>query len=130
MTKYPRLAEMGVLHPEQIAHYSVSSIDYTDHLRIVYDRPKGSLLPVSRSYRFPRVQKTRSATGDGPENSVVMESSAEFREANAELQALLATREVKQTITAQILDELRQFEDEFTMRSENLRGLIEKIPKT
>ena len=39
---------MGVTNPEQIAKFSVNSVDYTDFLGIVYDRPKGSLLPGER----------------------------------------------------------------------------------
>ena len=49
MKSYPRLSEMGVLHPLQISGYSVNSIDYIDVLRITYDRPKGSKLPGART---------------------------------------------------------------------------------
>ena len=125
--KVPRLAEMGVLHPEEIVHFAVNSIDYTDHLRIVYERPKGSILPESRQYRFPRVQRTHKTAGDASKASAVMESSEQFREAIAELQSLLAAKEEKQQIGAQILDEIRQFEEQCAMHNENLRDLVNKI---
>ena len=53
---------LGIQHPEQIKDYTISSVDYTDHLWITYTRPEGSLLPSSRSYRFPRLQKSLPAT--------------------------------------------------------------------
>ncbi len=128
MTDYPRLKEMGVVHPEQIAYFSVSSINYTDFLRIVYDRPKASLLPASRSYRFPRVQ-AKAKKGADADEKVVMESNPAFKEAVAELQALMGTKERKQDIAAEMLDELRQLEEEFAMHAEYMRALIEKIQK-
>ena len=127
MSDYPRLTEMGVIHPKQIVHFSVSSIDYNDFLRIVYDRPKGSLLPLSRSYRFPRVQKSHKGEVDARADKVVMESSPAFREAIAELQALMGAKQGKQDIAADLLDELRQLEEDFSMRTEGLKTLIEKL---
>ena len=56
--KYPTLTEMGVESHSQINKYYVTSINYVDILRIAYDRPEGSLLPDTRSYKFPRVTGT------------------------------------------------------------------------
>ena len=127
MTDYPRLTEMGVLHPEQIADFSINSLEQTDYLRIVYDRPKGSLLATSRSYKFPRVQKKVEADDDSTTSGYVMQSCSEFREAVAELQALIGGKEVKQELAATMLDQLHQLEEEFGMHTEALRALIEKI---
>ena len=52
---YPTLSQMGVESPKQIANYYISSINFIDVLRIVYERPKNSYLPSSRTYKFPRV---------------------------------------------------------------------------
>ena len=123
MSDYPRLKEMGVTHPKQIVHFSVSSIDYNDFLRIVYNRPKGSLLPVGRSYRFPRVQKTL----DSGDDKVVMESSPAFKEALAELEALMGAKQGKLDVAVTMLDELRQLEEDFSMRIECLESLIGKL---
>lgn len=130
MTDYPRLTEMGVVNPQEIVYFSVNSIDYNDFLRIVYDRPKGSFLPVSRSYRFPRVQKALRTGGDATEDKAVMVSSPMIGEALTELRSLLGTKEKKQDIAADMLDELRQFEEEFAMHSEHLKVLIDKIQTT
>ncbi len=129
MTDYPRLTEMGVVNPQDITYFSVSSIDYKDYLRIVYSRPKGSFLPLSRSYQFPRVQKKVKAGSGGADGQVVMESSPMFREALAELRTLVGAKERKKDIAAEMLDELRQLEEEFAMHSEHLKVLIDKIRK-
>ena len=127
MADYPRLMELGVANPQEIEYFSVNSIDYNDFLRIVYDRPKGSLLPLSRSYRFPRIQKTLNSNDSGAKDQVVMESSPVFREVLAELRNLMGTREHKKDIVAEVLDELRQLEEEFALRSEHLKTLIKTI---
>lgn len=130
MTDYPRLTEMGVLHPQQIADFSINSLEQTDYLRIVYDRPKGSLLATSRSYKFPRVQKKVDAGDDSTTSGYVMQSCSEFREAVAELQALIGGKEGKQELAATMLDQLHQLEEEFGMHTEALKALIEKIRAT
>lgn len=126
MKKYPRLAEMGVLHPGQIAYFSVNSIGFDDYLRIVYERPKKSFLPTSRSYRFPR-QQVQLAADAGSGKADVMESSPEFREAIAELEKIMAGKEIKHDLAARMLDEVRQLEEEFSMHTEYLKDLIEKV---
>jgi hypothetical protein len=126
MSSYPRLTEMGVLHPEQIVRYSVSSMDHTDYLRIVYNRPKASLLPVSRTYHFPRVQSTAKAS-DAAEPSVVMQSNPTFIEVINELQELLNWKAEKLDTAATMLEELGRLEDDISCHVENLRSLIEKI---
>jgi hypothetical protein len=127
MKDYPRLTEMGVLHPKQIAHYSVSSLDLTDYLRIVYKRPKGSLLPTSRIYEFPRVQKDADADDRADAPEFVMVSCPEFREAVTELQTILSARDSKQDLLEAMQMQVQQLEEEVTMHTETLRHLIEKI---
>lgn len=122
METYPRLSKMGVLHPHQIARYSVNSFDYVDYLRIFYARPKGSLLPLTRNYQFPRKQNEGKAGS-------VMESSAEFREAVAELDQLLAVSEAAQGIADEMLSELQGLEEDIAHHAASLRELIEKIKK-
>ena len=58
MRDYPQLTAMGIQNPTEIRSYMVNSIATTDVLRIIYKRKEGSLLPASRSYDFPRVQRT------------------------------------------------------------------------
>jgi hypothetical protein len=127
MSKYPRLTEMGVQHPEHIASYSISSVDYTDNLRITYIRPKGSLLPVSRSYRFPRTQRTAVLGPESDKGKVVMESAPAFREAVKELQALLSSRETTHGVAAGLLEEIEALEQELAERVACLKRLAGQL---
>ena len=124
MSNYPRLAEMGVLHTDHIAGYTVNSLGYIDFLRIDYDRPKGSILPVRRTYEFPRSQKsTDSASGE----SVVMESSAELKEALGELKSIVGERESQRGVATCIRDEIQRLEEEMSARAARIRELVAKL---
>ena len=123
MSKYPRLAEMGVLHPKQIARYSINSVGYVDYVRIVYDRPKGSLLPKTRNYEFPRVQKP---LGTGGAESV-MESSPELKEALDELGKIVSAKAQTEDTVAEMLDEIQRLEETVAHHSACLRELTARI---
>jgi hypothetical protein len=125
MSDYPQLTEMGVLHPEQIDRYSINSIANLDVLRIIYKRRKGSLLPVSKTFEFPRVQRT--VTGSNGESQTVMETDPELRTAVRELKQLLAAIEDKRSLTESIDEELQQLEEEIAMRCESIRQLVRRI---
>ena len=124
MNSNSRLSEMGVIHPEQIVRYSVSSLDYTDFLRIVYDRPKNSALPLCRTYRFPRLQQTSK---DGGQEVSVMRTNPALKEALDELGAIVDARTDKRDVTETMHEELRRLEEEITLKTERLRVLIDKI---
>lgn len=124
---YPTLSEMGVLHPKQIDSFSINSIGYIDVLRIVYTRPKGSILPLTKTYKFPRVQKTVSS-GTGPDAAgAVMQSNPAFRAAIEELKSILHAKESAQNIAAEIVEELRLLEEDISLRSEYIKELAGKI---
>jgi len=122
MKDYPHLAEMGVVNPQQIDNYSVNSIGYTDVLRIVYKRPKGSLLPASKTYKFPRVQQTAKG-----KDEVTMNSDPAFRAAVAELQDILEAKGKDQDVAAAIVEELRLLEEDIALRSQYIKTLLDKI---
>jgi len=113
---------MGVVNPQQIDNYSVNSIGYTDVLRIVYERPKGSLLPLSKTYKFPRVQQTAKGRAE-----VAMNSDPAFRAAIGELQDVLESRGKDQDVTAAIVEELRLLEEDIALRSECIKRLLDEI---
>ena len=125
MSDYPQLTEMGVLHPEQIDRYMVNSISNLDVLRIIYRRRKGSLLPVSRTYEFPRVQ--REMTDRAGETQSVMETDPTLRAAVTELKQLLQATEDKRSLAESIDEELRQLEEEIAMRCESIRELVARL---
>lgn len=122
MSDYPCLNEMGVLHPLQIERYMVNSISNHDVLRIIYGRKKGSLLPVSRTYKFPRVQKTVTDSKGGTQT--VMETDTALRTAVAELEQLLSSKADKQSRAESILEELRLLEEEVAFRSQCIKDLL------
>jgi formate-dependent phosphoribosylglycinamide formyltransferase (GAR transformylase) len=125
MSDYPQLTEMGVLHPEQIDRFMVNSILNLDVLRIIYQRRKGSLLPVSKTFEFPRVQK--AVTDSKGESQTVMETDPELRAAVTELKTLLEERQDKRSLAESIEEELQQLEEEIAMRCESIRELVRKI---
>ena len=122
MKNYPHLTEMGVVNPQQIDNYSVNSIGYTDVLRIVYERPKGSLLPLSKTYKFPRVQQTAKDQAE-----VTMNSDPAFRAAISELQDVLESKGKDQDVTAAIVEELRLLEEDIALRSQCIKRLLDEI---
>jgi len=128
MKTYPHLAEMGVLHPEQISSFSVNSISYTDVLRIVYRRPKGSILPLTRTYKFPRIQKSlKLDDGTIKKKKTVMESDPALKAAVDELKDLMKSRKHKHDIANEVLEELRLLEEDIALRAEYIKELVGKI---
>ncbi len=126
MKNFPQLAAMGVEHPQQIDSFSVNSIGYTDVLRIVYERPKGSLLPASKTFKFPRIQQT-AKSGGNDQAEVTMKSDPVFRAAVGELQDILTARQKDQDVAAAIVEELRLLEEDIALRSQYIKSLLGKI---
>ncbi|WP_405224103.1 DUF3461 family protein [Lentisalinibacter sediminis] len=120
---YPTLSEMGVESPKQIARYYISSLNYVDVLRVTYERPKGSILPSSRTYKFPRVQDEGEGKASG-----VMRTHPKLRAALEELDSIMAAKTSKETITQEILNEIELLEEDIAMRTECLKVLVGRIP--
>ncbi len=127
MKNYPNLAEMGVVHPDQIEKFSVNSILNYDILRIVYNRRKGSVLPESRIYKFPRVQKSVTVDGGKGQSATVMETDPALSAAVTELEDLLEAKEQKKDVAESILEELRLLEEDISMRAEYIRELVKHL---
>ncbi len=111
---------MGVIHPEQIAGYSLSSLDYVDFLRVDYKRPKNSVLPVCRTYRFPRRQDTK----DGKS---MMATEPALKEAVDELRDIVEKSAGKHDIATAMREEIRHLQEEIALRTEQLKTLIDSI---
>ncbi|MEE4161450.1 MAG: DUF3461 family protein [Woeseiaceae bacterium] len=125
MSEYPQLAKMGILNPGEIRSYMVNSIATTDVLRIIYKRKEGSLLPASRSYDFPRVQRTVENAKGKPET--VLETAPALRAAVNELKKLVAEREDKAELVDTLLDEVETLESEITWRIKHIKTLLQKV---
>jgi hypothetical protein len=127
MSEYPRLAEMGIQHPQEIEKFAVYTVGNTDILHIIYDRKPGSLLPVSRRYKFPQVKKSVMVDSGTDHAQMIHESSGAFREALAELERLKSQREKGQDIAALIREEIRMLEEDIALRVQYINTLLEKI---
>lgn len=125
MSNCPTLEEMGVLHPLQIDRFQVNSMQNYDVLRIVYDRGESSFLPMTRTYKFPRVQKTVKSSKDP--DQTVLDLNPCLRTAVDELTELLKAKEDKRTLAKSVLDEVQQLEDEVTMRSAYIKELVKQL---
>ena len=127
MSNYPKLTEMGVQHPEEIEKFAVYTVGNTDVLRIIYDRKKGSLLPVSRRYKFPQVKKSVMVDSGTRQTETLFESTPAFREALHELEQLRLEREKGQDLAAMIREEFRHLEEDIALRSQYIKSLLEKL---
>ena len=126
MDDYPQLSLMGIQNPEQIDEYVVNGISTYDVLRIIYSRKKGSLLPESRTYKFPRVQKTITEN-EGNRKTTVLETNPDLRSALKELDALLSVNKQKLNVKASILEQIGILEEEIALRTRSIKDLMKQL---
>lgn len=127
MIKYEALTKMGIQKPEEILRYELYSVDQMDILRIIYDRKKGSFLPVTKKYRFPQLKKSTLVDSGTGQAQVIFESSAEVRNAVAELDRLMKDRKTSVVGKEALVNELRLLEEEVNARIGHLKNLIDQI---
>ena len=127
MSDYPRLTEMGIQHPDEIEKFAVYTIGQTDVLQIIYDRKKGSLLPVSRRYKFPQVKESVMVNSGTRQTEVLFKSTPAFREALHELEQLKSIREKGLDLAAMIRDELKHLEEDIALRTQYIQSLVDKL---
>ena len=127
MNDYPRLTEMGIKHPEEIEKFAVYTVGQTDVLRIIYDRKKGSLLPVSRRYKFPQVKESVMVDSGTRRTEILFKSTPAFREALHELELLKLARDKGIDLAAMIRDELKHLEEDIALRTQYIKSLVDKL---
>ena len=127
MKNYPRLKEMGIQNPQQIEKFAVYTTDDFDVLRIVYERKKGSLLPVSKKYKFDRIKKTVMVDSGTRQTEIIYESAPAFREALSELEHLKTEKSESGNLAALISEEVRLLEEDVALRIEYIKSLTKKI---
>ena len=127
MIEYEALTKMGIQKPEEIVRYELYSVDQKDILRIIYDRKKGSFLPVTKKYRFPQIKKSTLVDSGSGQAQVIFESSAEVRNAVAELDRLMKGRKTSVAGKEALVNELRLMEEEVNARIGHLKNLIDQI---
>lgn len=127
MTKYKTLAEMEIMNPAQIERYSVKTIDETDILRIIYKRKKGSFLPASKRYRFPRIKKTTIQDSGTRNMDIRWEKSSFLQRAVAELDQIISAKFNEKKKRETILDEMKRLEEDIKIRVDYISSLIEDL---
>ena len=128
MSNYPTLTSMGVQNPLHIIGYSLSQPrPDSDVLRIKYARPKGSFLPITRSYTFGRMSKVQIANGATGQVEQIFEISPTLSNAVSELDSIVNIKHNQQELKQLLLSELERVQHEFNAEISSLRQLIEKL---
>ncbi|MFT5260241.1 MAG: hypothetical protein ACI9J2_002653 [Saprospiraceae bacterium] len=127
MSDYPSLKQMGVTNPSQITRYSLQNINNVDILRIVYKRAKGSLLPVSRKYKFGRAEKMVVTDRGQNKTEMVHEISPFLNKVISELSQVVKSKHSRSDSKEVIMDELMHLEEEMNTRIAYLKNLIQDL---
>ena len=127
MADYPTLHEMGIPHPETIDRYSMQTVNNMDLLRIVYKKQKGSILPDSKRFRFPRTEKLSPGDGKGRENEFYYEISPVARKAMAELDQIVQAKRDRAHQLEVIKEEIQRLREETSTRIEYLGSLVSEL---
>ncbi len=128
MSQYPILSSMGVQNPMQIIGYTLTQPrPDTDVLRIRYERPKGSFLPVVRSYTFGRSQRTQVSNGALSQAELVYEVSPVLSKAILELDSIVQSKQDRSELKIQILSEIERLQEDFNAELNSLKQLVSRL---
>ena len=127
MSKYPKLSEMGIQHPEEIEKFTVYTVGKTDVLQIAYSRKKGSLLPIIRRYKFPQVKESVMVDSGTRKTEVLFKSTPAFREALHELEQLKIAKAEGLDLKAMIKDEIRLLQEDIALRTQYIDRLLDQL---
>lgn len=128
MSQYSTLSSMGVQNPLQIIGYTLTQPrSDMDILRIRYERPKGSFLPVVRSYTFGRSQRTQVSNGALSQAELVYEVSPVLSKAILELDSIVQSKQDRSELKSQILGEIERLQEEFNAELNSLKQLVERL---
>lgn len=105
----------------------VNGITDYDVLRIIYEREAGSLLPSSRTYKFPRIPRDIPVAGSPSKTTMVLETNPELKAAIAELKVLLKEKSTSENYKKELLEQIELLEEDIALRLEYLRELAEKV---
>ncbi len=126
-TKYPALAAMGIVNPEQINRYSLQTSGIHDVLRVIYKREKGSLLPGSKKFKFRRSTRLIEQDAGNKKSEMITEISPALSNAIAELHKIVNQQHTREEQKEIIKDEISRLEEEISTRTTYLKSLIMKL---
>jgi DNA-binding PadR family transcriptional regulator len=127
MSTYPKLTEMGIRHPEQIEKFSVYTVGNTDILQVAYNRKKGSILPITRRYKFPQLKESVMVDSGTRRTEVLYKSTPAFREALHELEQLKLALEQGKDLKARLHEELKLLKEDMALRTQSIESMIDQL---
>ena len=127
MSEYPTLHEMGISSPETIDRYSLQTVNNMDILRIVYKKQKGSILPDSKRFRFPRTEKMTHGDGSANESHIYSEISPVVHKAMAELDQIVKAKRNRANQLALIKEEIQRLQEETSGRIAYIESLVSAL---
>ena len=127
MSNYPTLFEMGVNNPGEIEHYSLSTTNNIDVLKIIYQRKNGSLLPTSKRFEFGRSERTIMTDSGTQTAGIVHDISPFLQKAVQELDKLLDAKMSNIEHAKLVKDEIRRLHQELTSSMAYIESLIDKM---
>ncbi len=127
MSNYPTLSEMGVNNPGEIEHYSLSTTNNIDVLKIIYKRKKGSLLPTSKRFEFGRSERTVMADSGTQTAGIVHDISPFLQKAVRELDKLIDAKISNIEHAKLVKDEMRRLHQELTSSMAYIESLIDEM---
>lgn len=126
-SKYPTLKDMGIINPHEIDRYSLQASDEMDVLRVIYKREKGSLLPSSKKFKFPRNVRIIEQDGGSKKNETIQEVSPALSRAITELHQIVNLKHNRIEQKEIINDEIKRLEEEISTRVSHLKSLISNL---
>jgi hypothetical protein len=127
MENYPTLSEMGINNPEEIEHYSLSTTNNIDHLRVIYKRKKGSLLPTSKRFEFGRASRTVMTDSGTQATEIVHDISPFLHKALQELDQLIDAKKSNLEQVKLVKQEIQRLHQEIDSRMAYIESLIDQV---
>ena len=127
MANYPTLSEMGINNPGEIEHYSLSTTNNVDHLRVIYKRKKGSLLPTSKRFEFGRASRTVMTDSGTQATEIVHDISPFLQKALQELDQLVDAKKSNLEQVKLVKQEIQRLHQEIDSRMAYIESLIDQV---
>ena len=127
MANYPTLSEMDINNPGEIEHYSLSTTNNIDHLRVIYKRKKGSLLPTSKRFEFGRASRTVMTDSGTQATEIVHDISPFLHKALQELDQLIDAKKSNLEQVKLVKQEIQRLHQEIDSRMAYIESLIDQV---
>ena len=127
MSEFPTLTEMGISNPNQIQRFTYVTTNNTDHIRVIFQREKGSFLPASKRFEFGRSAKTVVTDSGTHKTQVVHEISPFVQKAISELESIVNAHSTQVEHAKVVKEELQRLHQEMSSRLTYIETLIDRI---